>query len=113
MTIEIAPNVVQNIDGNWKLTNPLAQTGGTLFAVTTEWCGHCKRLKNNVKAAQNMVPFKSFYMDGDKSPVHEEKSRYLGVKGYPTVYYVGRNGILREYKGGTNPDQLASIFMNS
>ena len=106
---EITPNVVQQMqNGTWRLASPLAQNGKSLFAVTTNWCGHCKDLKQlYVPEAQLIEPFKFFYMDGEKSRAHENVSQALGVQGYPAVYKVGRNGTLTEYNGSRKPAQLA------
>lgn len=111
MATEIAPNALQKgPDGRWRIVHPSAHPGGALFAVTAPWCGHCQNLKKNVTQAQLVQPFDFFYLDGDQSDSHRAKIEQMGIQGFPTMYYVGKDGILKEYNGGRHPEALARSF---
>lgn len=106
-TVEVMPETVQLINGKWQLVSPLAQSGGGLFAVTADWCSHCAQLKKTVPKAQEMNMFNFFWMDGDK---HQAKAQEMDIQGFPSIYYIGRNGILHTYNGGRSAEQLAQVF---
>lgn len=108
--VEIHPNVIMGSSDRPILGTPMAKAGGGLFAITAEWCGYCKKLKNSVKQARTVQPFDFFWMDGDKTPAHKKKSTDLKVQGFPTVYYIDRGGQLLPYKGGREPGDLVHIF---
>lgn len=111
MSVEIQPNVLKrNGYGQWVLDIPMAHSGGGLLAVTAEWCSHCNTLKNTVPKAQTLNPFDFYWMNGEKTPMHEQKSQEMGVEGYPTMYSIKRNGVLEEYRGGRSANDLASSF---
>lgn len=110
MSVEIGPDVIQKRNGKWNLTLPIAQSGGGLFAITSSWCGHCNQLKQTVPKAQKIIPFDFFWLDAEKTPSHEAKARQMDVKGYPTMYYIGRDGVLQEYNGGRSEQDLAQVF---
>jgi len=110
MSIEIAPDVLQYQNGKWIITIPFAQSGGGMLAIGTEWCGYCKQLKNVVKNAQMEKNFDFFWMDGEKTPDHEAKSKQMNIKGYPTIFYINRNGVLHEYNGGRTAEDIAKVF---
>lgn len=107
---EVSPNTVQRTPFGWKLNHPAAAPGGCLFAVTAKWCGHCSNLKKNVSKAQSFAPFDAFYLDGDASDANRQKAEEMGIEGFPTVYYVGRDGILKPHQGPTDPQSLGRTF---
>ena len=107
---EILPNTIQRTFNGFKLNHPAAAPGGSLFAVTASWCSHCSNLKKNVSRAQAITPFDVFYMDGDASDASRKKAEEMGIVGFPTVYYVGKDGSLKQYQGPTDPESLGQTF---
>jgi hypothetical protein len=111
MSIELSPNSLRRTpDGRWQITLPAAHPGGALFAVVAPWCGHCSNLKNNVFQAQSANPFDFFFLDGDQSDFHRKKVEQMGVMGFPTIFYVGKDGYLKEYNGSRSSEALARNF---
>jgi thiol-disulfide isomerase/thioredoxin len=108
--IEIHPNVIMGSPDRPVLGTPMAKTGGGLFAITAEWCGYCKKLKNSVQQARGVQPFDFFWMDGDKSPAHKKKAVDMKVEGFPTLYYIERGGQILPYTGGREPSDLVHVF---
>jgi len=109
-TVEVRPDTVRFNAGKWQLIHPAAHRGGALFAVTASWCGYCNQLKSNVPKAQSMNLFDFFWLDGDKTESHKRKATQMGIQGFPTLFYVDRNGYLLPYNGGRSPAQLAQVF---
>lgn len=108
---EILPSAVQNRNGRWQINHPALHAGGALFAITAEWCPHCTQLKGAiVPQAQRFNPFLFFWMDGDKTDAARTKTQQMGIQGFPTIYYVGKNGYLQQYDGDRSPQQLARVF---
>jgi thiol:disulfide interchange protein len=108
--IEVHPNVVRGPPERPQLHAPFAKAGGGLFAITADWCGHCKTLKANVKNARTIQPFDFYWMDGDKTAAHQAKASELKVQGFPTLYYIERDGQLMPYTGGRGAEDLVHIF---
>ena len=100
----------KSYDGKWRITHPAAAPGGALFAITSEWCTHCKNLKKNVQEAQLIQPFDFFFLDGDQTDAHRAKTTEMGVQGFPTMYQVGKDGVLTDYNGGRHVEALARTF---
>ena len=72
------------------------------------WCGHCKRLAPTwaqvAKALQNgHVTIAEVNCDD-----HSELCKKYNIEGYPTLSYIGKEG-MTEYKGGRKFDQLVSF----
>ena len=108
--VEIQPNVIVGGADKPVIAATVAKAGGGLFAITAEWCGYCKKLKNSVETAKTIQPFDFFWMDGDKTPAHKKKSTELNVQGFPTIYYIDKGGRLLPYSGGREPADLVHIF---
>lgn len=97
--------------GNLILNHPFAQTGGALFAITADWCGHCVTLKSDVLKAQKIKPFKFFFFDGGKDDFKTKaKINEIGVSGFPSLFKVHKGGLLTPYNGPRNPMALAATF---
>jgi len=109
-SVEVSPDTIQYRNGRWQFVHPVAHSGGALFAVTAEWCGHCNALKRSVPQAQKLSLFDFFWLDGDKSPAHQQKAQQMGIEGFPSMYFIERNGYLTPYNGGRSPEQLARVF---
>jgi thiol-disulfide isomerase/thioredoxin len=77
---------------------------GGLFAITADWCGHCKKLHADVKKAQKITKFDFFYLDGDKD---REVMSKLKFNGFPTLFLVDKSGRLQTY--GDRPRDARSI----
>jgi thioredoxin-like negative regulator of GroEL len=111
MSTELSPNAVQrDSSGSWRISHPSAHPGGALFAVVAPWCGHCSNLKKNIAQAQSVQPFNFFFLDGDKTDINRTKTNEMGIQGFPTIYYVAKDGILKEYNGGRSAEALARNF---
>jgi len=109
-TIEVLPNAVRNVGGRWQLISPLTHGGGGLFAIVAGWCSHCSTLKATVPQAQQIRSFDFFWMDGDRTPEHQEKTQEMGIEGFPTIYTIKKDGFLEPYEGGRSAQDLASNF---
>ena len=80
----------------------LTRPGVHMF--TANWCGHCRRMKDGIKAEVSpsnddfkiedvKTPYR--YYEHEESVVDWEQlgDNYFEVKGFPTIYFVGREGI--------------------
>ena len=110
VSTEVSPEILQKTKDGWRIAAPSAQPGGGMFAVVADWCGHCKTLKSTVAQAQRNKPFDFFYMTGDKTNDHKTKSQQLGVEGFPTTYFIGRNGVLFPYNGARSVPAFNELF---
>jgi hypothetical protein len=110
MLTEVTPDLIQFKNGQLIFTPALAHSGGGALGVGTEWCGYCNQLKKNVPMGQRLRPFDFFWLDAEKTAAHKAKVQQLGIRGYPTIYSIGRGGVLTEYEGGRTPEQLARNF---
>lgn len=110
LSIEISPELIKRNEKTWKLDIPMAQTGGAMFAITADWCSHCKELKKTVSEAQRNKPFDFFYMTADKTKNHSNKVNEMGVEGFPTTYFVGRGGNLYTYEGERSIRAFNELF---
>lgn len=110
--IEVQPDLLQkNSKNQWILNSDMARSGGGLFAVVAEWCGHCTHLKTAIREAQKINAFSFFYLDGGNvSKSHRAKLEEMQIDGFPTVFYVGRDGVLTLYNGKRSPEALAQVF---
>lgn len=110
VTIEVSPNILKRENSRWVLDAPMAKTGGGLFTISAPWCKHCSELKKEVSKAQKIVPFDFFDMQGDKTESHKQKMKELGVNGFPTMFYVGKAGVLFPYTGDRSASALSEVF---
>jgi len=89
--IELTPN---DFDNNGRIKHK-ALNGGKqgMFCGTCSWCGHCVRLAEPYSKAARMLgtSFPMFNLDCNK---YSEFSSKLGIKGYPTIKYINRDGKL-------------------
>ena len=106
IAIEITPELISKKGNDWHLNVPMAHSGRAMFAVIADWCHYCKELKKNVTEAQQTARFPFFHMDGDKNGTFAQT---MGVRGYPTIFHVGRDGLLTRYNGGRDKDSLIQM----
>lgn len=79
-----------------------------ILAITADWCGYCKQLKDNVLKAQLIKPFYYYYIDGSNSDSQEIENLMasMGRKSFPKIFIIGDNGILQKYEGDRAPKAL-------
>lgn len=87
--------------------NDAKPTGGLLM-VKADWCGHCVRtlpiLEDLSKKLGNSYPI--YKLDSDANP---RIVAGLGVQGFPTIFYVNRDGkVGKRY----NDDRSIPSFLN-
>ena len=108
-TVKISPELIQFQRGRWVLNHPFASRGGGMLSITADWCGHCKNLKQLLPQVQLRKPFAHFNLDGDAADA-AAISKALGVKGFPTIFYVAKGGLLYLYEGPRDIDSLTATF---
>ena len=109
--IQISPNLVRFTNNTWILDHPFAKNGGAMLTVTADWCGHCTKLKQILPQAQQLNSFNVFNIDGGgDSKETKDKLEQLGVKGFPTIFYLDKGGKLYKYEGDRSPQALADTF---
>jgi thiol-disulfide isomerase/thioredoxin len=113
-TFRITPNLlVKRSDKKWIIQHPFAQTGTSLFAITADWCGHCKRLHSAIKETQSKYDnkFKFFYLDASNNddPAVKKVLEAMQVNSFPTLYRL-QHGVLTPYKGSREPFELYKNF---
>lgn len=74
---------------------PRATGTGGLVMVKNDWCGFCVKVKPELSKVASMTgkAFPIFTIDGDSEP---ELTKDLGVRGFPTIFFVGKNGAIGE-----------------
>ena len=74
---------------------PKAAGTGGLVLIKANWCGHCKRVIPELSRVASMTggAFPIFVVDSDADP---ELVKDLGVKGFPTIFFIGKNGAIGE-----------------
>lgn len=90
----------------------LRTIGPALLFVNVDWCGHCKAAKPIMEQVSgvlgSIVPVYS--VDGDK---RTDLAQALGVKGFPTIFYVAEGGARYEYTGDRTPDAITSFVCHN
>lgn len=95
-----------------------------IVLIYADWCGHCKNFKpkymelyqiiRNWNANQNVSKKKGiktggeyhlFAMDSDGKN-NREYIEELGMKGIPSLYFIGNDGKLKEYNGPRDPTTI-------
>lgn len=84
----------------------LKKTGGMLI-VKTEWCGFCRSTlpileELSKKLGQNYPIVK---LDADSNSL---TTKMLGVQGFPTIFYIDRNGKIGNKHDG---DRTVPVFL--
>ena len=71
-------------------------SSGSIVGVFATWCGHCVDFKPEWEkfVASSPVPTKQLDADADAAEIAK-----LGVKSYPTVLHVTKDGMSHEYAG--------------
>lgn len=74
---------------------PKAAGTGGLVLISQDWCGHCQRVKPELSKVASMTgnAFPIFIVNGDADP---ELVKDLGVRGFPTIFFIGKNGAIGE-----------------
>jgi filamentous hemagglutinin family protein len=85
-----------------------AKNTGALLLVKAEWCSHCMKLKPILKKVSEKLgsAFPIFTIDADKD---SQIVNSLGVDGYPTVFFVNREGVI---SGKYESDRTESSFLS-
>lgn len=93
--------------GNNFYINKAEKTGGMLM-VKAEWCSHCKRALPIMEDVSKTLgsAYKMFKLDADADPKMVDN---LGVKGFPTILYINRDGMItKKYEGERSPGEILS-----
>lgn len=94
-------------DFNGKNVQKAKNTGGLLL-VKADWCGHCKKLKVVLDKLSKKLnkAYPIFVLDADKDMGIISS---LKVDGYPTVFFIDRNGDIKEKY---NSDRTEGAFLS-
>lgn len=106
MNFQVDSSSIIKNGANWYLHGG---NRGDLFAVTAEWCGHCKHLKENVALAQKQKRFGFYNLDGD---ANSKLTQLMGIHGYPTCFKIEQGGKLTPYTGDRSTETLVKEFGN-
>lgn len=71
--------------------------GPAVLFVKADWCPHCREMKPEMQKAAallgSVVPV--YAVDSEK---HEDVIQKMGVDGFPTIFYMDREGKLTMYR---------------
>lgn len=80
--------------------------GPALLFVKAEWCPHCQSTKPEIRKAAailgSVIPV--YEVDSEK---HKDVVESLKVEGFPTIFFRGSNGRLKEYRGDRKGQKIA------
>ena len=97
MIKDIVSRDITKKDGNYYVKK-LAPTGGMLL-VKNDWCMHCRKLAPILEQVSKKLgkAFPIVKLDGDSNNAIVQA---LGVEGFPTIFYVERDGLIsKRYEG--------------
>lgn len=80
-----------------------------LIMIGVNWCSHCKELKPTWKQLYKEMPLHISAVDGEKN---QELLHILGIRGYPTILVVNRQGKIKPYSGPRTIDALRKKIPN-
>jgi protein disulfide-isomerase A6 len=95
-----------NFDSTGKITHPALQNKQAMIAFSANWCSYCVGMKGDyIKVASVLgQSFPLFNLDCAK---YSDLATKLGVKGFPTIKYIDRNGRLgKDYTSGRTVDDF-------
>jgi len=105
--VELTTKDFQISDKKMTVHNPEFKDKYGLIAFYAPWCGHCKAM---VEMWSDLaIQFKHKFAIGSVNC--ENKNNYLlcshfRIKYYPTIKYVTKNGIIYDYEGGQDKDDM-------
>ena len=85
----------------------------------TEWCGHCKAIKDDYKKATSELSGKSnssgktIRFEKVDCDENKELGKQYGVSGYPTIKILNDDGTKDEYDGARSFDGLKNYLMSN
>lgn len=102
--------------GSWDEALQLAKKEGKpiFLDISASWCGPCKMLKARTFPNREVgefynASFINVAVDGEKGEGVELARKY-GIKGYPSLIYIDKNGqLIAQTAGYRNPKQLIDI----
>jgi protein disulfide-isomerase A1 len=86
---------------------------GLLVEMYAPWCGHCKKLTPQYEAAAKELEKSGFSIAKLDATVHKVVAAKYGVKGFPTIKYIGKDKTI-DYTGGrTSADIISYVIKKS
>jgi len=70
------------------------------------WCGYCQRMSDDTKSAAQQINKDKNFIAAVNCGKNEELADRVGVKSYPTIKLIGRDGSMEDYNGGRSADDL-------
>ena len=106
-TTKVAAKQIIRSENDYKLKD----AGNGLFAIVSDYCGHCNVLKKNVVEAQKTGTLNFYFLNGDADDAETKALlRGLNVEGFPDMYSVHPTGSLVSYDGPRDPQALIQSF---
>lgn len=105
MIIPLTSKNVSIIKNKAIVVHPALQGLTGMLAVTAQWCRYCQDLKPVYNKVSSMVgtAFPMFNLDVDTNSDAVEK---LGVRSFPTLFFIQGNGSLKPYSGTRTVDSF-------
>lgn len=87
--------------------NALRSAGPALLFVHVTWCSYCRAATPMLEKVASMLgsAVPTYKIDADEMP-HLAKA--LGVKSFPTIFYISRHGI-HKFEAERTPDNIAGF----
>ena len=87
--------------------NALRSAGPALLFVHVTWCSYCRAATPMLEKVAAMLgsAVPTYKIDADEMP-HLAKA--LGVKSFPTIFYISRHGI-HKFEAERTPDNIAGF----
>merc|ERR1711871_1007742 len=87
----------------------LAESGGALVTFYAPWCGHCRQMVPEVKRAAQMLKSSGVRVAALNSDNEPGLAQQLGIRGFPTVRWIGGSGSGVDYQGPRKALDLVSF----
>ena len=102
-SIELSSNDFTYKNGKFYIKNKSNKNG--LLLVYAAWCGYCKMIAPTWKSFANgnkdKFLIKAFHIEAEAN--NKVLAGKMGVEGYPTILYIGKDGKIGEkYQGERN-----------
>ena len=85
--------------------------GGTLVTFYAPWCGHCVKMVPEFKRCASMLKSSGVKTAAVNSDANPGLAQSLGIRGFPTVRFMGNGGMSSDYKGPREAMDLLSFAL--